>query len=168
MRSIDKTLINNALIPIDGVEAIGRLGLSLILGAIVGGERETKHKAAGLRTNMLVCFGSALIVFVPIQLGIAQNSPDGFMRAVSGVISGIGFIGAGAILRDSKIRGLTSAAAIWVSAALGIIVGSGLLGLGFTCALVTWVVLRILGKLERRWLKGSTHHRKTRSKTPRE
>ncbi|MDC0833873.1 magnesium transporter MgtC [Leptolyngbya valderiana BDU 20041] len=142
-----------ALAPVDELQIIARLALTLTIGAIIGIEREAKRKAAGLRTNMLVSFGSALIVLVPIQLGIAQENPEAFMRAVSGVVSGVGFIGAGTILQNPKIRGLTSAAAIWMSAALGIIVGSGLLGLGFTCSLVTWVVLRMLGKLEKRWSK---------------
>lgn len=97
-----------------------RLGIALVTGAIIGLERETQHKPAGLRTNMLVSFGSALIVLVPIEIGAAQQNVDVLGRAISGVISGIGFIGGGTILRESKVRGLTSAAAIWVSAALGI------------------------------------------------
>ena len=125
-----------------------RLGIALVVGAIIGLERETKQKPAGLRTNMLVSFGSALIVLVPIEIGAAQQNVDILGRAISGVISGIGFIGGGTILRESKVRGLTSAAAIWVSAALGITVGCGLWLLGFVGALVTWIILRLFDKWE--------------------
>ena len=125
-----------------------RLGIALVVGAIIGLERETKSKPAGLRTNMLVSFGSALMVLVPIEIGAAQQNLDVLGRAISGVISGIGFIGGGTILRESKIKGLTSAAAIWVSAALGITVGCGLWLLGLVGALITWIILRLFSKWE--------------------
>ena len=125
-----------------------RLGIALLTGAIIGLERETKKKPAGLRTNMLVSFGSALIVIVPIEIGAAEQNLDVLGRAISGVISGIGFIGGGTILRESKIKGLTSAAAVWVSAALGITVGCGLWILGLAGAIVTLVILRLLDKWE--------------------
>jgi putative Mg2+ transporter-C (MgtC) family protein len=125
-----------------------RLGIALVTGAIIGLERETQHKPAGLRTNMLVSFGSALIVLVPIEIGAAQQNLDVLGRAISGVISGIGFIGGGTILRESRVRGLTSAAAIWVSAALGITVGCGLWLLGLVGALITWIILRLFDKWE--------------------
>ena len=125
-----------------------RLGIALVVSAIIGLERETKHKPAGLRTNMLVCFGSALIVLVPIEIGAAQQNLDVLGRAISGVITGVGFIGGGTILRESRVRGLTSAAAIWVSAALGITVGCGLWLLGLVGALVTWMILRLFDKWE--------------------
>lgn len=125
-----------------------RLGMALVVGAVIGLERETKHKPAGLRTNMLVSFGSALIVLVPIEIGAAQQNLDVLGRAISGVISGIGFIGGGTILRESRVRGLTSASAIWVSAALGITVGCGLWLLGLVGALVTWIILRLFDKWE--------------------
>ena len=125
-----------------------RLGIALVVGAIIGLERETQHKPAGLRTNILVSFGSALIVLVPIEIGAAQQNVDILGRAISGVISGVGFIGGGTILRESRVRGLTSAAAIWVSAALGITVGCGLWLLGLVGALVTWIILRLFDKWE--------------------
>ncbi|MBE9043487.1 MgtC/SapB family protein [Pleurocapsales cyanobacterium LEGE 10410] len=125
-----------------------RLSVALIAGAIIGLERETQHKPAGLRTNMLVSFGSALIVLVPIEIGAAQQNLDVLGRAISGVISGIGFIGGGTILRESRVKGLTSAAAIWVAAALGITVGCGLWLLGLVGALVTWIILRLFDRWE--------------------
>lgn len=125
-----------------------RLGIALLVGAIIGLERELKDKPAGLRTNMLVSFGSALIVIVPIEIGAAQQNLDVLGRAISGVISGIGFIGGGTILRESKVKGLTSAAAVWISAALGIAIGCGLWILGLAGGVVTWLILRLLDKLE--------------------
>ena len=125
-----------------------RLGIALVVGTIISLERETKHKPAGLRTNMLVSFGSALIVLVPIEIGAAQKNVDVLGRAISGVITGIGFIGGGTILHESRVKGLTSAAAIWVSAALGITVGCGLWLLGLVGALVTWIILRLFSKWE--------------------
>ncbi len=132
--------------PLDWLHISLRLGIALLVGAIIGLERETKSKPAGLRTNMLVSFGSALVVLVPIQIGAAEQNLDVLGRAISGVISGVGFIGGGAILRESKVKGLTSAAAIWVSAALGITVGCGLWLLGLIGALITWIILRLFDK----------------------
>lgn len=139
---------NYYLSPISDLELISRLGLALLLGSIIGAEREAKDKPAGLRTNMLVSFGSALFVLIPIQIGAAEQNPDILGRAIAGVISGVGFIGAGTILRSSKVQNLTSAAAIWISAALGVSVGCGLWLMGLISALVTWIVLRILARFE--------------------
>lgn len=97
---------------------------------------------------MLVSFGSALIVLVPIEIGAAQQNIDILGRAISGVISGVGFIGGGTILRESKVTGLTSAAAIWVASALGITVGCGLWILGLVGASIAWIVLRLFDKWE--------------------
>ena len=134
--------------PIDWQNISLRLGIALVVGAIIGLERETQSKPAGLRTNMLVSFGSALIVLVPIQIGAAQQNVDVLGRAISGVVSGVGFIGGGTILRESKVKGLTSAAAIWVSAALGITVGCGLWLLGLAGAVIAWIILRLFDKWE--------------------
>ena len=134
--------------PISDITLALRLSMALLAGAIVGAEREDKNKPAGLRTNILVSFGAALFVLIPIQLGAAQRNPDILGRAISGIIGGVSFIGAGTILRSSKVHGLTSAAAIWVSSALGTAIGCGLWLLGLIGALVTWMVLRILAKLE--------------------
>ena len=138
----------NSFAPIGWQGILLRLGIALVVGTIIGLERETKSKPAGLRTNMLVSFGSALIVLVPIEIGAAQQNVDVLGRAISGVISGVGFIGGGTILRESRVKGLTSAAAIWVSAALGITVGCGLWILGLVGALITWIILRLFDKWE--------------------
>ena len=125
-----------------------RLAIALIIGTIIGLERETKKKPAGLRTNMLVCFASALLVLIPIEIGAAQQNLDILGRVISGIISGVGFIGGGTILRQSEVKNLTSAATIWVSAALGIAVGCGLWQLGLAGALIAWIILRVFDRWE--------------------
>lgn len=134
--------------PIGWQGILWRLSIALIAGAIIGLERETQDKPAGLRTNMLVCFGSTLMILIPIEIGAAQQNVDVLGRTISGVITGVGFIGGGTILRESKVRGLTSAAAIWVSAALGIAAGCGLWILSLVGSLITWVILRLFDKWE--------------------
>ncbi|HEY9768867.1 MAG TPA: MgtC/SapB family protein [Coleofasciculaceae cyanobacterium] len=143
-----KLLQTSSFSPLGWQGVLLRLGVALLAGAIIGLERETKKKPAGLRTIMLVSFGSALVVLVPIEIGAAEQNLDVLGRAISGVISGVGFIGGGTILRESKGKGLTSAAAIWVSAALGITVGCGLWILGLVVAVVTWIILRLFEKWE--------------------
>ncbi len=130
------------------LEFFGRLSLALVIGGIIGLEREIKNKAAGLRTNLLVSLGSALFVIIPIQLGMAQQNPDILGRVISGIIGGIGFIGGGTILRSSKVHGLTSAAAIWVSSGLGMAAGCGLWLISLVGAILTWIILKVLPKLE--------------------
>nr|WP_298147144.1 MgtC/SapB family protein [uncultured Pseudomonas sp.] len=102
-----------------------RLLLAALLGGMLGYERETHGHAAGLRTHMLVAIGSALFVLVP---ELANAGHDAISRVFQGIITGIGFLGAGTILkgdRVSQVRGLTTAAGIWLTAAIGITVGFG-------------------------------------------
>jgi putative Mg2+ transporter-C (MgtC) family protein len=123
-----------------------RIGVAVLLGAMIGYEREMRQSAAGLRTHMLVALGAALFVLVPQQAGIGDADMS---RVLQGVIAGVGFLGAGAVLkRDDKdeIRGLTTAASIWVTAAIGIAVG---MGREATALLGTVVVLLILSVLRR-------------------
>lgn len=132
-----------------------RLGLALLVGAIVGFEREIKDKPAGLRTHMLVCLGSAIFALIPFELGLVEESVDALSRVLQGIITGIGFIGGGVILQRQKrisqevqVHGLTSAAAIWISCALGIAVGCGLWKLGLIGALFALLTLNLVKKLE--------------------
>ena len=133
--------------------AIVRLLAAIILGAIIGLQRELSGKAAGLRTHILVALGTALFVLAAAGSGM---SSDGVSRVVQGISTGIGFIGAGAILKLSatrEIQGLTTAAGIWITAAIGVAVGVGSLGLALLGTLLAWVVLASIGVLENR-LKG--------------
>lgn len=127
-----------------------RLVAAMVLGAVVGYEREQAGKAAGLRTHMLVAMGTAL--FVLAASGSGMNL-DGVSRVIQGLATGIGFIGAGAILKLSatrEIQGLTTAAGIWVTAAIGVTVGLGALGLALLGTILTWMVLVSIGQFERR------------------
>ena len=128
-----------------------RLLAAVILGAIVGWQRECAGKSAGLRTHMLVALGTTLLVLAATTSGM---SPEGVSRVVQGISTGIGFIGAGAILKLSatrEIQGLTTAAGIWVTAAIGVAVGVGSLGLALLGTLFTWIVLASIGFLEHRF-----------------
>jgi putative Mg2+ transporter-C (MgtC) family protein len=102
-----------------------RLGLALILGGILGFERELSRRDAGMRTHMMVAVGAALFVVVPLQAGFSQ---DNMSRVLQGLVSGIGFLGAGAIIKlsaEREVRGLTTAASLWLSAGVGVAAGLG-------------------------------------------
>lgn len=126
-----------------------RLIVALALGALLGYERELRGAAAGLRTHMLVSLGSALFVLVPFQAGMPLQD---ISRVLQGVTAGIGFLGAGAIikLRNEEIKGLTTAAGIWLTAAVGVAAGMGLEATAVLSALFAWVVLSLL-----RWSRKS-------------
>ncbi|MEH1855783.1 MgtC/SapB family protein [Nostoc sp.] len=133
-----------------------RLCVALLIGAIIGLERQIRRKPAGLRTHMLVSLGSAMFTLTIMQTGGLQGSPDALSRVIQGIAAGVGFLGAGEIVRQSsqesqqlEIHGLTSAAAIWVSAALGIAAGCGLWQLGLIGALLTFLVLNVFKRLEK-------------------
>jgi putative Mg2+ transporter-C (MgtC) family protein len=132
-----------------------RLVSAVIAGAVIGWEREAKDKPAGLRTHILVSLGAAIFVLIPILTGDISKSPDALSRTIQGIATGIGFLGAGEILHLSqsrtkyRIRGLTSAAAIWISAALGLAAGCGLWHLSLIGALLSLIILRILKIVER-------------------
>ena len=126
-----------------------RLLAATVLGGIVGIQRERTQKPAGLRTHMLVCLATAAIV---VSCSIAM-SQEGLSRVVQGIVTGIGFIGAGTILklsREHEIIGLTTAASLWMTAAIGLTVGLGYLGVGMMVTLLTLLILA-LDKIEARW-----------------
>jgi putative Mg2+ transporter-C (MgtC) family protein len=128
-------------------EAVVRLALAAVLGGAVGLEREYHHKPAGLRTNMLIALGSALFSILSIELGAGTGSPD---RIAAQVVTGIGFLGAGAILRSGDhIHGLTTAATIWVNAAIGMAAGLGSYTVATVAAAITLVVLALLPWMEK-------------------
>jgi len=130
--------------------ALLRLSTAMLLGAAVGYERERAGKAAGLRTHMLVSMGAALFVMLP-----PASSPDPaeLSRVVQGIATGIGFIGTGAILkRDDRggVQGLTTAAGIWLTAAVGVAAGTGQLGVAVLGVGLTLLTLALVARLERR------------------
>jgi putative Mg2+ transporter-C (MgtC) family protein len=140
------------------VRVIVRLVAALISGGIIGLQREASGKAAGLRTHMLVCAGTALFVVAALNIGMEL---DAVSRVIQGLATGIGFLGAGAILKvqsSLEIKGLTTAAGIWMTAALGVTIGVGELGIAAIGTLLAWIVLAILIKLDKR-IDGSSPDR---------
>jgi putative Mg2+ transporter-C (MgtC) family protein len=135
---------------------IVRLLAAVLLGAIIGLQRELAGKAAGLRTHILVALGTTLFILASAGSGM---SSDGVSRVVQGISTGIGFIGAGAILKLTsarEIQGLTTAASIWMTAAIGVAVGLGGLGLALLGTILTWFILACIGLLEARFERGAS------------
>ncbi len=135
--------------------ALLRLLVAAILGGAVGFERETSHKPAGFRTHLLISVGSALLTELSIELAASTSLAGGFQadpgRIAAQIVTGVGFLGAGTILRGrGNIIGLTTAASIWVVAAIGMAVGAGfpVLALGGTALVI--LALRILRRFEKR------------------
>jgi putative Mg2+ transporter-C (MgtC) family protein len=127
-----------------------RLIAATLLGAVIGLERERAGKPAGLRTHILVTLGTS--VFVVACAGVGMSSDD-VSRVIQGIATGIGFIGAGAILKVTEardIQGLTTAAGIWMTAAIGVAVGLGSLGVAGLSTVLTLLILAAVGALEDR------------------
>jgi putative Mg2+ transporter-C (MgtC) family protein len=127
-----------------------RLLAALLAGGIIGLQREASGKAAGLRTHILVCVGTALLVVAAVDAGMEQ---DAMSRVIQGLVTGIGFLGAGAILKidtTHQIKGLTTAAGIWMTAALGVAIGLGQLGTAAIGTVLAWFVLAVLIGIDRR------------------
>lgn len=136
-------------------EALLRLGLAVLVGMAIGFEREWREKAAGFRTITLVTAGSALFVMA----GTAVFTVTDASRVAQGVVTGIGFLGAGAILRDrGQVVGLTTAAAVWAACALGICAGFGAYALAVGGTMVVLVVLLVFPRLE---ISGLAHDQRT-------
>jgi putative Mg2+ transporter-C (MgtC) family protein len=134
---------------------VGRLALAFALGGVIGWEREHEEKPAGLRTFILVCMGAALFILVTLELireaqelaevGATRVDP---VRTVSSIAQGIGFLGAGTILvTRGSVLGLTTAAAIWATSAIGVACGLGLWQMALVGTVLTFVALQILGPL---------------------
>lgn len=138
--------------------AFFKLFLSLVLGAVVGLERRHKGQIAGMRTFALISMGATLAMLVSIYIpqeymGLKNGDPG---RIAAQVISGIGFLGAGAIIQmKGSVRGLTTAAGIWMTACIGLAVGAGMYLVSCLACLLIIVVLLLLDLLERHWLRGA-------------
>ena len=121
-----------------------RLVLAVLLGGLLGMEREQQGKEAGVRTHMLVSLGAALFVLVP---DIAGAMDDAMSRVIQGVVAGIGFLGAGTILKSSRndeVKGLTTAAGIWLTAAIGVTIGLGHEATALLAAAMAFVILHLV------------------------
>src|SRR5215213_3761133 len=127
-----------------------RVIAAILLGGIVGIQREKAGKPAGLRTHMLVSLGTAVVVLACSEAGM---SLDGLSRVIQGIVTGIGFIGAGSILkldRERDIQGLTTAAGVWMTAAVGVAAGLGSLGVALLSTVFTLVILSFSKRFESR------------------
>ncbi|HEX8737873.1 MAG TPA: MgtC/SapB family protein [Pyrinomonadaceae bacterium] len=130
------------------VHVVIRLIAATLLGAVIGFQRERVGKPAGLRTHILVTLGTC--VFVLSGSGYGMSS-DGLSRVIQGIVTGIGFIGAGSILKlneERDIQGLTTAAGVWMAAAIGVAVGLGALGLAIISTILTLIILALAGRIE--------------------
>ncbi len=131
-----------------------KLGAAVLLGGAIGMERQIAGKPAGLRTNILICLGSALLM----DLSMTLHGPDGRMgdpaRLAAQVVTGIGFLGAGTIMQSKgTITGLTSAATIWAVAAIGLTIGAGFYIEGLGAGIMVLLVLELLGSFEHRLVR---------------
>lgn len=127
-----------------------RLIVAMLIGAVIGLQRELVGKPAGLRTHMLVAIGTATFVLVGVEMNMEDEA---LARVIEGIATGLGFLGAGAILKltpERSIVGLTTAAGIWLTASLCVAAAVGRLGLALIGTALAWLVLTALGRLERR------------------
>ncbi|MBI1749795.1 MAG: MgtC/SapB family protein [Acidobacteria bacterium] len=133
---------------------VWRLLLASLLGGMIGLERELHRKPAGLRTNLFICVGSALFTLLSHEVAVRFGVPNDSARIAAQLIPGIGFIGAGAILRErGSVVGLTTAATIFVNSSVGMAVGAGMYWTGTYTALMCLLALSILGWIENRVFK---------------
>lgn len=136
------------------LEFLFRILLSVALGAVVGLEREITSKPAGIRTYVLVCMGSCLFTISSFYLIQEESlSSADATRIAAGIVTGIGFIGAGSIIATKgHVRGLTTAASLWVVSAIGLMVGLGNYVLSSAAAIIVFIILR-LGEIEKKVIK---------------
>ena len=149
------------------LELIQRLLTAALLGSILGFERELRQKSAGLRTNILIAIGSALFTLMSYELAAEAGGADPG-RVAAQIVTGIGFLGAGAIMRtNGGVQGLTTAATVWVNAAVGVAAGGGDYHLAYIATAITVAVLLVLQPLEtiidrrfakRKVLEGAPEH----------
>src|SRR5262245_47992948 len=125
--------------------------ISTVLGTVVGWERQLGHKPAGLRTHTLVCLGSTMFVLVTPHAVAAIGGPNlDPTRMIHGVITGVGFLGAGSIIRqEGYVHGLTTAASVWMVAAIGVAVGVHAYALAITGAALALIVLEVFRRMEK-------------------
>jgi putative Mg2+ transporter-C (MgtC) family protein len=121
---------------------------AVVLGGLIGLEREIHRKPAGLRTNILICMGAATFMLIAERM---SAGPDTFARMTAGIVAGIGFIGGGAVLRDhANVYGITTAATIWVVTSIGIACGMRLYDIAIVVTVLSLLVLTVLNPLDRR------------------
>ena len=141
----------------DTIELIARLVISGVLGGLVGAEREYRAKEAGIRTHLLVAIGAALMMIISRWGFDGQGDPS---RVAAQIVSGIGFIGAGAIMVNRRaIHGLTTAAGIWVAAGIGMAIASGMYVVGVAATILSLLGLELFGWIFRGFSGGKSLRR---------
>ncbi len=139
------------------------LAIAALLGGIIGLERETGKRPAGLRTHMLVATGSALFTILSIYAFPTAECPRDTARVAAQVVSGIGFLGAGTVWRShDAVKGLTTAAGLWVAAAIGMASGAGFGFLALVVTIIVLIILSVMARIERYYLR----HQVNRHKRP--
>jgi putative Mg2+ transporter-C (MgtC) family protein len=126
-----------------------RLLLAGLLGALLGFERENKGKAAGVKTHMLVAIGSAIFMTIPLQIGV---QPAELTRVIQGMVAGVGFLGAGTILKaenEQRVQGLTTAAGIWMTSAIGMTAGLGQETSAILCTFLALIIFFVMPRVAR-------------------
>jgi putative Mg2+ transporter-C (MgtC) family protein len=135
-------------ISLTDTEVARRLILAAVLGAVLGLEREVKQKSAGLRTNILIAVGAAVFTLMSLEMARATGAADP-SRIAAQIVTGIGFLGAGAIIRTrGGVQGLTTAATVWVNSAVGVAAGGGQYHLALIATSVTMIVLLVVAPIE--------------------
>jgi putative Mg2+ transporter-C (MgtC) family protein len=139
--------------PLTDLDMVIRLGLSFLAGAVIGIERSSRRQVAGLRTHILIAVGAALLmllsIWLPQEFSAMKNGDPG--RIAAQVVSGIGFLGAGAILRlGNNVRGLTTAASLWLIAAVGLAIGAGMFVAAAAAEIISLITLFALDIVEKR------------------
>ncbi len=140
-------------------EALARLLIAILVGGLLGYEREKEDKPAGLRTHMLVALGACAATLAAIHISFSMSEGDQSMRldpirVVEGIMGGLGFLGAGSIIQSGgSVRGITTAATIWVVGALGVCAGLGAYEICVTVVVLGFIILRVLGVVETKLLE---------------
>jgi putative Mg2+ transporter-C (MgtC) family protein len=137
-------------------EILIRFLLAIFLGGIIGIERETSHKPAGLRTNILICISSAMMMILAQLFSRSAEIGGESLRMAAGVITGVGFLGAGTIIQSrGTVHGLTTASTIWAVAGLGLVIGAGYYLIAALFTILVILTLVIFRKLEQSFIKKS-------------
>ncbi|MHC5083733.1 MAG: MgtC/SapB family protein [Planctomycetota bacterium] len=149
---MDKCVFTDCLMKIDW-HILVPLMVAFVLGGLIGLEREMHHKSAGLRTNILICLGAATFMVMGRE-GLA--GPDAISRMTAGIVTGVGFIGGGALIRGrTSVHGLTTAATIWIVTGIGIACGLAMYEIATAVTILTLIVLWGLSPLDRKLNKST-------------
>jgi putative Mg2+ transporter-C (MgtC) family protein len=142
------------------IQVLLKLVLAIALGGLIGLEREASQKPAGFRTNILVCLGATMMMSLATLLVQGKGgNPDDLVRMAAGVITGIGFLGAGTILQArGTIAGLTTASTLWVVAGLGLVIGAGYYVPALLYTALTIITLFVFGRVEETYLRKAQFH----------